>query len=119
MQAGKLNRRIQIQAQSAGAEVDAFRQPTAAAWTTVYQCWADISIQGSQLVYSTAEFMSKVAHRITIRWTSSVVISAKQRVIYVEPSTNITHTYEIEAVLNDKQSNKELILMAYELEAEE
>jgi head-tail adaptor len=117
--AGDLNRRISIQQQSSGAEVDAFRQPTAASWTTIYQCWANIDIQGSQLVYSTAEFMSKVAHRITIRWTPSVIISAKQRVVYIEPATNITHVYEVEAVLNDKQANKQLILMAYELEAEE
>jgi SPP1 family predicted phage head-tail adaptor len=118
MQAGKLNRRIQIQAEGT-SELDAFQQPLPAAWTTVYSCWASIDIQGSQLVYSTAEFMSKVAHRIALRWTSSVAISAKQRVIYTEPTTGITHTYEIEAVLNDRQANRELILMCYELEAEE
>jgi head-tail adaptor len=118
MQAGKLNRRVKIQSQGT-TELDAFQQPLPAAWNTVYSCWASIDIQGSQLLYSTAEFMSKVAHRITIRWTSSVVISAKQRAIYTEPTTGVTHTYEIEVVLNDKQANKQLILMAYELEAAE
>ncbi len=116
--AGKRNRRIQIQAQGT-SELDAFQQPLPAAWTTIYSCWASIDIQGSQLLYSTAELMDKVAHRITILWTSSVVITAKQRILYTEPTTNVLHTYEIEAVLNDRQANKQLILMAYELEAAE
>ena len=118
MQAGKLNRRVQIQSQGT-SELDAFQQPLPADWNTVYECWASIDIQASQLLYSTAEFMSKVAYRITMRWTSSVVFSAKQRVIYKEPTTGIVHTYEIQAVLNDKQANRQLILMAYELEAKE
>jgi head-tail adaptor len=118
MQAGQLNRRIQIQSQSS-TELDAFHQPLPCKWDTVYECWASIDVQGSQLLYSTAEFMSRVAHRITCRWTSSVIISAKQRIVYIEPVTNIVHTYEIEAVLNKDQRNRELTLMAYELEAEE
>ena len=64
--AGDLNRRISIQSQVTGAEVDAFRQSTAAAWIPDLSVLGQsIDIQGSQLVYSTAEFMSKVAHRIT------------------------------------------------------
>jgi SPP1 family predicted phage head-tail adaptor len=118
MDTGSLNRRIQIQSQTPG-ELDAFQQPTAASWNTVYTCWASIDVQQSQLVYSTDEFMSKVTHRITVRWTSSVVISAKQRILYTEPTTGVVHTYEIQAPLNDKQGNKKLILMCYELEAAE
>jgi SPP1 family predicted phage head-tail adaptor len=118
MDTGKLNRRIQIQSQGT-SELDAFQQPLPAAWTTVYRAWANIDIQSSQLIYSTAEFMSKVAHRITIRYTSSVIFTAKQRIVYTEPTTGVTHTYEIEAVLNDKQGNQWLIFMAYELEAAE
>ena len=112
MQSGKLNRRITIQTQTpsqdaAGQELQS--------WTTSYCCWASIDIQASQLLYSTAEFISKVTHRITIRWTSSVIIAASQRVVYTEPTTGVVHTYEIQAVLNDRQANRELILMAYEL----
>jgi SPP1 family predicted phage head-tail adaptor len=118
MDTGKLNRRIQIQSLGT-AELDAFQQPLPAAWSPIYKCWANIDIQGSQLVYSTAEFMSKVAHRITIRYTSSVIFTAKQRIVYTEPTTGVVHTYEIEAVLNPNQANKEIILMAYELEATE
>ncbi len=116
MNAGQLNRRIQIQTQT--TTQDATGQPQQS-WATAYECWAKIDIQNSQLIYSTAEFMSKVTRRITIRWTSSVVISANQRIVYTEPTTGIAHTYNIEAVLNDQQRNRMLILMCYELDASE
>jgi SPP1 family predicted phage head-tail adaptor len=118
MEIGKLNRRIQIQSQGT-SELDAFQQPLPAAWTTIYKCWASIDIQNSALIYSTAEFMSKVTFRITMRWTSSVVISAKQRIVYVEPTTQIVHTYEVIAPLNTKQANRKLVLLCYELSGEE
>lgn len=116
MQAGKLNRRIQIQTQSSSQ--DAFGQPQQT-WATKYTCWASIDIQGSQLLYSTAEFVDKVTHRIECRWTSSFTFAANQRIRYVEPTTNITHIYEVQAVLNDRQANRQLILMCYELEGQE
>jgi head-tail adaptor len=118
MDTGKLNRRIQIQAQSDPTQLDAFQQPTPAAWNPIYKCWASIDIQNSALVYSTAEFMSKNVYRITIRWTSSVVFSAKQRIVYIEPTTKITHTYVIESAINDKQANQQITLLCYELEGE-
>jgi SPP1 family predicted phage head-tail adaptor len=118
METGKRNRRIKIQSPST-TELDAFQQPLPAKWDTIYSCWAAIDIQASQLLYSTAEFMSKVTYRITMLWTSSVVISAKQRIVYVEPTTQITHTYEVIAPLNTKAANRELVLLCYELEVEE
>ena len=119
MQTGKLNRRIQIQAQSATTDLDAFQQPTAASWQTIYNCWASIDVQGSQLLYSTAEFISQTTYRITLRWTSSVIFSAQQRVIYTEPTTGVTHTYEIKAVVNDKAANRQVMLLAYEISGQE
>jgi SPP1 family predicted phage head-tail adaptor len=116
MKIPNLNRRIQIQTQTAAQ--DSFGQPQQT-WTTAYTCWASIDVQASQLVYSTAEFLDKVTHRITARWTSSFVFAANQRIVYTEATTGIVHTYEIQAVLNDKQGNRMLILMAYELGASE
>jgi SPP1 family predicted phage head-tail adaptor len=118
MESGKLNRRIQIQSQSI-PDVDAFNQPLPASWSTIYTAWASIDIQNSQLLYSTAEFMDKITYRITMRWTSSVQISAKQRVIYTESTTGIVHNYIIEAVLNDQQGNKQLTLLCYALGVQE
>jgi len=116
MNIGKLNKRVQIQTQTTSQ--DSFGQPQQT-WTTVYTAWAGIDIQASQLLYATAEFVSKVTHRITLRWTSSVVIAANQRIVYTEPTTGVVHTYEIEALLNTKQANRELVLLCYELNGEE
>ncbi len=116
MQAGKLNRRIQIQTQTAAQ--DAFGQPLKA-WSTAYECWAAIDIQKSALTYSTSEFISKVTYRITMRWTTSIVVAAGQRVTYTEPITGIIHTYEIEAALNDQTGNRMLTLLCYELNGKE
>jgi head-tail adaptor len=116
--AGALNRRIAVQALSETTELDSFQQPTPAAWNPIYKCWASIDIQNSALIYSTAEFMSKNVYRITIRWTSSVVFSAKQRIVYFEATTKIKHTYTIESVVNTKQANQELVFLCYELEGE-
>jgi SPP1 family predicted phage head-tail adaptor len=119
MQTGKLNRRIQIQAQSTTSDLDAFQQPTSASWETIYTCWASIDVQASQLIYSTAEFISETTYRITLRWTSSVIFSAQQRVIYTEPTTGVVHTYQIKAVVNDKAANKQAMLLCYEISGKE
>nr|WP_165419906.1 phage head closure protein [Edaphobacter modestus] len=111
-----MNRRISVQAPS--TDQDAFGQPLQT-WNTVYECWASIDVQNSQLVYATAEFVSKVTHRLEMRWTPSVAIAPNQRVVYTEPTTNITHVYEIQAVVNTKQANKELVLFVYELNGAE
>ena len=80
--------------------------------------WASIDIQNSALIYSTAEFMSRVNYRITIRWQPSIVIAPNMRVIYMD-CLGTTHTYEIQAVLNTKVANKEIVLMAYELDGQQ
>jgi len=116
MSAGRRNRRIQIQTQTTAQ--DGNGQPLQT-WTTAYTCWASIDIQSSQLIYATAEFIDKVTHRIGALWTSSFVFAADQRIVYTEATTGVVHTYEIQAVLNDKQGNRNLILMCYELQAEE
>ena len=109
---GKLNRRISIQTQA--MLPDAYGQPVRT-WTTDYTCWANIDIQGSQLLYSIAEFMAKTTHRISCRWTSSFVFQPNQRIVYTEATTGITHKYEIQVVINDKQANVSLTILAYEL----
>ncbi len=116
MQAGSLNRRVSIQTQSTSQDAVGQEVQT---WTTVYTAWASIDVQQSQLIYSTAEFIEKVTHRIGMRWTSSIVITPNMRAVYTEATTGVVHTYEIQAVLNTKQANRELVLMAYEIEAEE
>lgn len=116
MQAGKLNRRIQVQQQTTTQDAAGQERQS---WTTVYTCWANIDVQRSQLVYTTAEFASKSIVRITMRWTSSIVIAANMRIIYTEPTTGVTHTYNVETPLNTAQGNRELIVLCYELMVKE
>lgn len=84
-------------------------------WSQVYACWARIDILRGQLTPANSELVSKATHNITIRYTSSVLIAANQRVIYTEGTTGVVHTYFIEAVLNPKQGNHLLNLLVYEL----
>lgn len=112
MAIGPFNRRVSIQTQS--TTQDQYGQPQQT-WTTQYTCWANVSIQQSQLIYSTAEFVSKVTSRITIRWTPSFIVQPNMRVTYTEPTTNITHLYNVEAVINPQQGNTWIVLLCYEL----
>jgi len=110
---GALNRRIAIQSQS--TVQDSYGQPVQT-WTTVYTCWANIGVQQSQLVYATSEFISKTTHRITMRWTSSVVLTPNMRIVYTDAATTITHTYNIEALMNPNEANWQIVALCYELE---
>jgi SPP1 family predicted phage head-tail adaptor len=111
-----LNRIISIQDQNTTQDAFGQLQKT---WTTVYHCWAEIDVQQSQLIYATAEFISKTTYRITIRWTSSVVFAPNMRIVYVDSATSVTHLYNIEAIINPKQGNFWLTFLAYELDGAE
>lgn len=113
---GSLNCRVQIQQQTAAQDDFGQQQQT---WTTVYTAWARIGVVHGQLLYQTAEFISKATHEITLRWTSSVVIVPNMRVVYTEATTGVVHTYNVEALLNADQRNRILIILAYELNASE
>jgi SPP1 family predicted phage head-tail adaptor len=116
MKTPNLNRRIAIQTQTTSQDAAGQPQQT---WTTAYSCWAEIDVQQSQLIYETAEFVSKTVHRITIRWTKSQVFAPDMRIVFVEPYTSVSHTYNIEAILNPKQGNVWLTFLAYELDGAE
>jgi SPP1 family predicted phage head-tail adaptor len=116
MQIGRLNRRIEIQSQTTAQ--DSFGQ-VIQTWALVYTTWASIDVQNSQLVYAPAEFAAKTIIRITFRWTSSVVIKPNMRISYTEATTGVVHTYEIEALINDRQRNRQIMALCYELDSSE
>jgi SPP1 family predicted phage head-tail adaptor len=115
MQAGRLNRRVTITQESTAQD---FMGQEVSTWNPVAVLWASIDVQASQLLYSTAEFISKAVIRITFRWTNSVVILPNMRIVYAEAGTGIIHTYEIQSLVNDKQGNRQLMALCYELEGE-
>lgn len=115
-QAGKLNRRIQIQIRSTtqnefGEQLDT--------WTTEYACWAGINLQSARQTYSSGEFVDRDVFQLTLRYTSSFVFTPSQRVTYTDQSTHVTHTYQIEAVSNPSQANKTVQLLVSELDGAE
>jgi SPP1 family predicted phage head-tail adaptor len=116
MKTPNLNRRITIQSQTTTQDSYGQEQQT---WSPVYECWAEIDIVQSQLIWSTAEFISKTTHRITIRWTPTPDIQPNMQIVFVEPYTNVSHTYEIQTIVNPKQGNFWMVLLAYELNASE
>ncbi len=66
-------------------------------------------------MYETSEFVSKVTYRITLRWRADIVFDAAKRIRYTEPTSGVTHTYEVEAVLNTLAANRDVVLICYEL----
>jgi SPP1 family predicted phage head-tail adaptor len=109
-----MNKRVQIQSQT--TTQDSFGQELET-WTTTVTCWAHIDIQQSALIYSTAEFISNVVSRLTFRWSSTVILTPNMRIVYTEPTTNVTHTYVIKALTNPQESNWYVVALCYELDA--
>lgn len=60
--------------------------------------------------------MGKATYRITLPWTNQYVFEPSMRIVFVDPATNITHTYNIEVVLNARQRNQWLTFLCYELD---
>lgn len=116
VEAAQLNRRILIQQQS--STPDAVGQPLLT-WTTVYTCWAGIDALSAQLLYQTDSFISRATSLITIRYTSSQVFNNAHQIVYVEPATAVTHTYQIKAILNKQQRNRRLAFLCYEVNPDE
>lgn len=113
MQAGNLNRRVQIQQQA--ATQDAFGQPQQT-WTTIATVWAIIDIQRGALLYETSEFISQVVYRITMRYSRSLVLKPNMRLVYVDAASSVTHTYEIQALWDDNAAHRQISALAYEID---
>ena len=112
MQAGQLNRRVQVQQQS--TTQDAFGQPQQT-WATVATVWASIDIQRGALLYETSEFISQVVYRITMRYSPSLVLKPNMRLVYVDTASNVTHTYEIQPVWDDNAAHRQISVLAHEI----
>jgi SPP1 family predicted phage head-tail adaptor len=110
--AGRLNRFVQIQMQSTIRDANG---QAIASWHTVLQCRASIDIQNTQLIYQVAEFAKQAYYRITIRFPHNVVLTPDMRIVYFNPVETVTHTYQIEAIVNDKAANRQLMLVCYEI----
>lgn len=127
MNPGTMNRRITIQSNtgmsgsgSSGCPLttDEFGQAVDV-WTPVYECWAAMNFTTGKQVFNSAEFVTRTAYNIEARWNPQFTFSPNQRVVYVEKSSGVTHTYTIESISNPNQANKTVALLVYELDASE
>jgi SPP1 family predicted phage head-tail adaptor len=116
IEAGQLNRRVNIQQQSTSP--DSVGQP-AQTWTTVYSCWASIDVINAALLYSTETFVSNASSLIGIRYTSSIIFNVGDQIVYIEDITGVVHTYQIKAVINKLQRNRQIVFLCYELNPQE
>ena len=114
MQAGKLRSLIFVQAKIKSRDPET--QEQSLSWVEVYKTLAQIDIQNSALLYEPSNFISQVVYRITFNWTPSYVFSAGNRIVYLDQSTNITHTYEIKSFMNPSQMNRQIIALCYEVD---
>lgn len=112
--AGQFNKYISIQQQT--TTQDSFGQPSQT-WNTVLHCWASIGTVTGQLLYSTAEFVAKATHKITFCWGTDVLIQPNMRIVYVNEALRITRTFNIQALLNENESDMFITALCYELNA--
>lgn len=103
MRAGKLNKRIELQ--SSTDSTDTFGEPIKT-WTTYDTVWASINpLSGNELIFA-QQISSKTNIGIIIRYNSSVEVG--DRVKYG------TRYFDINAVLNEMENNKQLELLCNE-----
>lgn len=107
MQAGRLNRRIIIHQNTPtrdanGGEVES--------WSVLAYRWASLEPINGREYFTAQQTASEVTHRVRIRYDYTVkTVTPKMRIVYG------SRTFDIESVINPRESNKELVLMCREL----
>jgi SPP1 family predicted phage head-tail adaptor len=114
--AGKLNRRVTIVQRSTSRDSAGGVSDT---WQNVRTVWASIDIQYSSLIYETSEFVSKATYRITLRWSNTLGLKVSDRIRYTDPTTSTIHLYEVQSISNPQMANRELLILAYELDGDQ
>lgn len=104
MEAGKLNKRITIQANALtrdtnGAEVDS--------WTTVATVWAAITTDAGREFYAAQKINAETTAVMRIRYRAG--LNPRMRVLYAGKYFNILH------INNVNEANKEILLLCREV----
>jgi head-tail adaptor len=115
MNPGALNKLIAVQVR--GVSQDSVGQPIEF-WTTTYQCFASIDIQGGALLYSPTEFIENVLYRITVRYDPAFTILPDMRVRWTDRWKDICHCYVVRAVWNDRSDYRQVTFLAHEIDGD-
>lgn len=106
MEAGQLRHRITIQQKTAGSpQQNAAGEPDVS-WTDYLVVYASVDPVTGKEPFLAQEHMSVVSHKIRVRYRAGV--TAAMRVVYA------SRYFDIKAVLNWGERNKELLLLCEE-----
>jgi SPP1 family predicted phage head-tail adaptor len=106
MDAGRLNRRVIIQ--SLSTTQDAYGQPIST-MTTVATVWAAVEPLSGRALFAAKQAQSEISVKITIRYRTDVTTAMS--IVY------LTHTYQIDAIIDFEARHESLELMCMELPA--
>jgi len=101
---GKLRHRIVFQTKSTA--VNSVGESTS--WANYYECWASLDVLNSKLIFSTDALIADTTYMCVIRYPGSGVnIGANDRILFNQT------TFEIQAVMNPEQRNRELRILCH------
>lgn len=108
MRAGKLRHRITIQHKAAGSPQKTASGALDTSWTDFVgeNVYASIEPVSGREAFLAQQHLSEVTHKVRIRYRSG--ITAKMRVQYG------SRTFDIRAVMNFEERNRELLLLCTE-----
>jgi SPP1 family predicted phage head-tail adaptor len=108
VQAGKLRKRLVLQSRAAG--LDSVGSPSNV-WTDVATVWGELLPMSGRALLAAQAVKSELTHEITLRYRAEFanpITAAEMRVVYGG------RYFNIHAVLNKDERNRELTLMASE-----
>lgn len=103
MRSGRLRFKVKIEKNT---PVHASPGVDTPSWSTFATVWADIQPLTGKEFFTGAELQAEVSHQIRIRYLDGV--TSKMRVVYN------SRIFEIEAVINRDERNKETVLACIE-----
>ena len=113
LSAGTLRNVVQIQAQSASG-TDAFGQPSATAWATIFTTFGAIRTVTLNEEYQSGQFVSRVTHTIKIRWVPIPTMTSGMRALYQEQN-GLATVFQIQTVSNIDRRNMTAELRCLEI----
>ena len=108
MQAGLLRKRIVLQSRPAPLDSSG---STSNVWTDVATVWGDLKPMSGRNLMAAQAVKSELSHEITLRYRpefANPILASEMRVVYSG------RYFNIHAVLNRDERNREITLMAFE-----
>lgn len=106
MEAGQLRHRIQIQHKVTGSpQQNAAGEPNTS-WSTFLSVWASVDPVTGREPYLTQEHLNATTHKVKVRYRDG--ITGAMRVLFGD------RVFDIKAVLNWGERNRELLLLCEE-----